>query len=222
MPEAGAVLKFPGGKPPKKPESIKPPPSLPSMDSYEYEETVELHQIAISVKRRGEEIVSLIDEDRDAARKAGIEVLGLQIRAILEGEKFSRVMDALEDATFRRVAVQLTREGIDKVHRLERLVSDADTIVIQRMSGRKKELGRSIGDLPQRTQLDSGFWVPLVIVGIAGVLGVLGVVAIMTITNARQNNQLGQVVPPVQVTKPGKLLNYSSRSRKSKKMGQSR
>lgn len=216
MPEAGAVLKFPGGKPPKKAETLKSAPSLPAMDSYEYEDTVELHTIALSVKRKGEEIISLIDEDRDAARRVGIEVLGVQIRSILEGEKLTRVIDALEDAIYRKVPCSLTREGVDKVHRLERLVSDADSIVVQRMSGRRGDLGKSLKAVySERSSIDNSIWIPLVIVGIAGIVGVIAILAFAQPRPTNPSGPLGQSAQPIQST-------TLSKSKKSKQVAQSR
>lgn len=213
MPEAGAVLKFPGGKSPKKSEASQAAPPPPVMDAYQYEDTVELYTIAVSVKRKGEDIISLIDEDREAARKLDIEVLGVQIRSILEGEKLTRVIDALEDSVYRKVPCSLTREGVDKVHRLERLVSDADVIMIKRMSGHRGETAVALnGAIPARSPVDSGFWIPLVIVGVSGIIGVIALIAL---TQSKQSNQLGQSIQPIQPIKPSKL-------KKSNRKAQSR
>jgi hypothetical protein len=145
MVDAGAVLKFPGGRPSKK-EVIHETSPLPAMDSYSYEDTVDLYQIAVSVKRKSEELIKFVDENRAVARSAGIEILAVQVGAILEGDRLQRVMDALEDAVYRRTAVTLTRDGVDKIHRIEKLTADADQVIIGFMNGKKvdPQLGQAL------------------------------------------------------------------------------
>lgn len=197
MADAGAVLKFPGGKNPKS-ESVVPlvkkpsppaqlgAPSSPAMDSYDYDETVSLYQIASAVKKKAEDLGTFVDQNRQIARQAGIEMLAVQIGSILEGNKFQRVVDALEDSVYRRIPITLTRDGADKVHRMERLIAEADSTIVQHMTGRRGEPAMGQIAAPQqipyqtyseRASSDVSTWLPIVIIGIAGIVGVIAIIA---------------------------------------------
>lgn len=189
MADGGAVLKFPGGKPSKKQEEAFEPTPPPAMDSYSHEDTVDLYQIASSVKRKAEDLIKFVDDNRAVARSAGIEILGVQVGSILEGDRFERVMDALEDAVFRRVGVTLTRDGVDKIHRLEKLTADADQVIIGFMNGKKIEpqLGQAtapsypaVFQVPaaQNTGSDVSKWMPVIVIGIAGIVGIIAILAL--------------------------------------------
>lgn len=195
MADGGAVLRFPGGKNPKE-ESLplvkqcgptEPGnPPLPVMDSYDYDETVALYQIASSVKKKGEDLGTFVDQNRQVARQAGIEMVTVQITSILEGDKFQRVMDSLEDAVYRRSPISLTRDGADKVHRLEKLIAEADGTIIQHMTGRSiaPAMGQNVTQyqpIPmysERASSDVATWIPVVIIGIAGIVGVIAIIAL--------------------------------------------
>ena len=195
MADGGSVLKFPAGKEDIPAKSRKAPPP-PAMDNYGHDEALDLYQIATSVKRKAEELVKFVDDNRGLARQAGIEVVAVQVNSILEGEKFQRVIDALEDAVYRGIPTNLTREGAEKVHRLEKLVADADTIIISHMNGKKPAGDYSMGqqqptmflpapvysEAPRRT--DSSDWMPAIIFGIAGLVGLI---AILAITQSRRS-----------------------------------
>jgi hypothetical protein len=192
MADPGAVLKFPGGKPPPA-ETPLPLTSkgttVPKLSSYDYDETVNLYQIATSVKKKAEDLILFVEQNRSVARQAGIEMLAVQLTSILEGEKFQRVVDSLEDSVYRRIPVALTQAGVDKVHRMERLIADADHVIVNYMNGRKVEpmMGQSSG--PSYSQMpfpvyansgssDAGTWIPVVIIGIAGIIGVIAIIAL--------------------------------------------
>lgn len=214
MADPGSLLKFPGGKPekPEKPVPFCPPTVTPKLDSYEYDETVNLYQVATSVKKKAEDLVQFVDQNRPIARQAGIEMLAVQLNSILEGEKFQRVVDALEDSVYRRVPVALTQDGIDKVHRMERLIADADKVIVNYMNGRKIEpmMGQSSAPSfapypvygPQPTS-DLGTWMPVLIIGIAGIVGVIAIIAL-------SNNNRPREVVEVSSPKPS-----NPKSRKS-------
>lgn len=187
MADPAGVLKFPGGKPEKAVPFTSRSGSLPTLDTYEYDETVNLYQIATSVKKKAEDLIQFVDQNRAVARQAGVELLTVQLTSILEGEKFQRVVDALEDAVYRRVPIALTQEGIDKVHRMERLIADADSFIVQFMNGRKIEPTMGQTNLPSYPayQLhspaptnDAGTWMPLIIIGVAGIVGVIAIIAL--------------------------------------------
>lgn len=194
MADGGAVLKFPGGKDPKSarvecplPLSRQGAPPTPTIDSYDYDETVTLYQIAISVKKKAEDLGAFVDQNRITARQAGVEMIAVQVTSILEGDKFQRVVDSLEDAVYRRVPISLTRDGADKVHRLERLLAEADGTIVQFMGGRRTDpaMGQGIPSqqIPyqvysERASSDVSTWIPVVIIGIAGIVGVIAIIAL--------------------------------------------
>lgn len=176
----GALHKFPGGKGDASKSSFslpREPSPLPTLDAYTFEETVGLYEVTLSVKKKAEDLI--LPKNRSVARQAGIEMLAVQIVAILEGDKFQRVVEALEDAVYRRVPISLTREGTDKVHRLERLVADADTGLKHFMSGRgvAPMLGQPAAYGGQASN-DMSLWMPVAVIGVVGIL----VIAIIAIT----------------------------------------
>lgn len=220
MADPAGVLKFPGGKPEKKLPITTETRSLPKIDSYDYDETVNLYQIATSVKKKAEDLVQFVDQNRPVARQAGIEMLAVQLNSILEGEKFQRVIDALEDAVYRRVPVSLTQEGIDKVHRMERLIADADSVIVNFMNGRKIEPMMGQGNVPTYPAYpafapvhsnDTGTWMPLLIIGIAGIVGVIAIIALTN--RPREVAQISGPAPtPVPVPAPARArANVKSR-----------
>lgn len=205
MAEGGAVLKFPAGKPGKsdipltKTKSQALPP-IPPLEKYDYDKTVELYQIGSSVKRKAQDLVTFINQNRTIARQAGIELLGVQLTSILEGDRFQPVVDALEDAVHRQIPVSLTHEGLGKIHEVERLIADADNVIVHFMNGKKIEpsMGQAASAAPAPTVTytpstpypvpypmyppqpasESSAWIPVVIIGIAGIVGVIAIIAI--------------------------------------------
>lgn len=175
----GALLQFPAGKKrqdevvPQPKKIIATPPGL-VMDSYDYEETVTLYEIAKDIKKKGEELVRFMDRNRASVRQAGIEWVTVEISSILEGDKFQRVFDALESSVSQKEPISLTRDGADKVHRLERLVAEADGSIVQYM-GTRTELGQASYVKPSS---DMSTWLPIVIIGMAGIIGVVAIIAL--------------------------------------------
>jgi len=206
MAEGGAVLKFPAGKPgksdiPLTKTKAQALPPIPPLERYDYDKTVELYQIGSSVKRKAQELVTFINQNRQIARQAGIELLGVQLTSILEGDRFQPVVDALEDAVHRQIPVSLTHEGLGKIHEVERLIADADNVIVHFMNGKKVEpsLGQAVSPqapapvvtytpstpypvpypmYPPQASNDASAWIPVVIIGIAGIIGVIAIIAI--------------------------------------------
>jgi hypothetical protein len=233
MADPGSLLKFPGGKPEKALPFTSKGGSLPTLDTYEYDETVNLYQIATSVKKKAEDLIQFVDQNRAVARQAGIELLTVQLTSILEGDKFQRVVDALEDAVYRRVPIALTQDGIDKVHRMERLIADADSFIVNFMNGKKIEpmLGQaptpsgstypSFSPYPvyaPHQSSDLGTWMPVLIIGIAGIVGVIAIIAL---SNNRPREAAGVSGPapapaPTPAPAPAPMVGRKSvKSRKS-------
>jgi hypothetical protein len=187
MVDAGALLKFPGGKNSGPKKAVHDAAPLPVMDSYDYEQTVELYQIAIAIKKKAEDLVKVADENRTSIRQAGIGIVAVQVSSILEGDRFQMIMDALEDAVYRRVPVTLSREGVDKIHRLEKLIAEADYVVVNLISGKKNdaELGQTAPAyqaipyaIAQNNATDVSRWMPAIIVGVAGIVAIIAILAL--------------------------------------------
>lgn len=203
MAEGGVVLKFPAGKPgiPLTKTKAQTLPPIPPLEKYDYDKTVELYQIGSSIKRKAQELVTFINQNRQIARQAGIELLGVQLTSILEGDRFQPVVDALEDAVHRQTPVSLTHEGLGKIHEVERLIADADNVIVHFMNGKKVEpsMGQTAAPTqaaptvtyapstpypvpypmyPPQPASESSAWIPVVIIGIAGIIGVIAIIAI--------------------------------------------
>ena len=119
------VLKFPGsGGPPKKAIALKfrPPPIF---QTFEKGQATELHSLTIHVLERGNQLIEFIDANRMLAREAGIETIGVEIAAILEGEKILQIQDAIENALRKDRPVKITEEGTHKLRRAEALLAEA-------------------------------------------------------------------------------------------------
>ena len=188
MVDAGALLKFPGGKNSGPKKAVHDAAPLPVMDSYDYEQTVELYQIAIAIKKKAEDLVKVADDNRTSIRQAGIGIVAVQVSSILEGDRFQMMMDALEDAVYRRVPVTLSREGVDKIHRLEKLIAEADFVVvslINRQGGSNPSLSQAAPSyqaipyaIAQDNSTDVSRWMPAIIVGVAGIVAIIAILAL--------------------------------------------
>lgn len=114
------VFQFPGsqGHKPK----ILPEHETTSLDG---RKTQSLLNLCATLKGNVKQLVDFMDSNRDAARQAGIESIAIEMNTILEGGRFDRIHGALQEAALEGVPAEITIEGLDKVHRLERLVAEA-------------------------------------------------------------------------------------------------
>jgi hypothetical protein len=144
------------------------------MDSYDYEETLHLYGVAVEVSKRCEEFIRFVEDNRLSSFPAPVGVISVQVNSILEGDRFKGVMGALKDAVNQRTGVTLSREGLDKVYRLEKLIADADQV--SGLSGGRK--GRSLGSSVSLGQFDISGWTPVILVSIAGIVGIFAIFAL--------------------------------------------
>lgn len=188
MADAGAVLKFPVTKQPAKAASASPAPVPPKLNQYTREESLSIYEIASSVRKKSEDFVTFVEQNRGVARQAGVEMLAVQLTSILEGGKFQQVMDALEASAFGNVPLSLTQEGADKISRMERLVADVDHVIVSFMNGRRVEpmMGQT-PSLPasiqvplyqERSSDGISAWIPVIIIGVAGIVGVIAIISL--------------------------------------------
>lgn len=87
--------------------------------------TKDLYLAAHAALTGSESLLDFIDTSRDLARQAGIESIGIEILAIMQGSRFSRVIDALSDSVQKNGPVSLSREGLGTLRRVEALIAEA-------------------------------------------------------------------------------------------------
>jgi hypothetical protein len=150
---AEEVLEFPF---PGNPRREKPPapPSLkkpPVFETFGEEESLGLLQAAEKTLAGARTLIEFIRADRSLARQAGIETFGIEILAVMEGDRFSRTVDALEDAAKNGRPAHLSEEGIRVLSTLETLVAEASSNIRRFADG---DLG-SIGLAEARARLEA-------------------------------------------------------------------
>jgi len=118
----GEVLKFPkpGGEERKVP--FRP---APVFETFGVTESSELLTVAQQALSGAESLLEFIHKNRDLAHHCGIETLGVEIVAIMEGGRFSGVVDALEDAIQHDHSATLSRDGLAILRRMETLLAEA-------------------------------------------------------------------------------------------------
>jgi hypothetical protein len=92
---------------------------------------------------------------------------------------------------------------------MERLIADADAVIVNFMNGRKIE--PMMGSAPQTSYAppyvlhgssgtsDIGTWMPVLIIGIAGIVGVIAIIAL---SNNNRPREVIEVPVPVKPSKP--------------------
>lgn len=120
---AGEVLRFPGsGGEERKVPTFR---QAPVLETFEVAESAELLIVAQQALTGAETLLEFIHENRDLARHCGIETIGVEIVAIMEGDRFSSVVDALEEAVRRERPASLTANGLAILRRMEALLAEA-------------------------------------------------------------------------------------------------
>lgn len=94
-------------------------------------------------------LLEYVDHNREEAQAAGVETIGIELSAILEGGKIEDIKDALEEAARTGERPQISLDGFAKLRRAERLVSDAE-ISLGRFTG-----GQMPSGFPQRKAMAS-------------------------------------------------------------------
>ena len=168
-----AVHKFPsqdGGR-----QWLANPAPPPEVEVFDRDKTKELHGVVRQVFHGSTVLVDFLQADRELARKSGIESLCIEITAILEGGKFDRMVDTLEEAVQKNISVTLTKEGLSRVRRLESLLAEADRNIGRFVPSRMLSGKASSGQLGQQSLISMD---PL-LMGSMVVLGVIGVTLIV-------------------------------------------
>src|SRR5260221_166929 len=69
---------------------------MPELEVFDSARTKELSSAINEVIAKSQKILDLLQSDRDAVRRIGIESLSVEILAVVEGDKFRRIADAVE------------------------------------------------------------------------------------------------------------------------------
>ena len=121
------ILRFPS---PERPDGPKESAGLPArkppvFETFDSGRARELMAAARRTLDGAETLLAFIHENRDLAMHAGIETLGVEVVAITEGDRFGRVIDALEDAAMNGRSAALSLDGLSVLRRLETLLAEA-------------------------------------------------------------------------------------------------
>jgi hypothetical protein len=120
------ILRFPGQA--EKP-SPPPPAPLPPLDTFDAEHTRTLGSILGTALHEAKVLVDFVHQDRAAASRAGMEGVGVEIAALLDSDKFSKMKTALFEAVRLGDGVTLTHDGLARLHRLEALVAEGTRLL---------------------------------------------------------------------------------------------
>lgn len=123
------VHRFPtpgGGGEEKKPVFSRPPAELETFDT---ERGAELLAVARNSLSSAETLLEFVHDNRELARHSGIETIAIELVAIMQGDRFSRVIDALEESARDGIPVQITREGLATLRRVESLLAESSANV---------------------------------------------------------------------------------------------
>ena len=128
----GALLMFPGvGK--RCVTERSPEIQVERLDLDSARELLPLVQDRLS---KAEALLRRLTTHRQDLRAAGLESLIIEISAIVEGNKVHSVRDSLEEAIAKSRGVEITQAALDRVHRLDFLISEANTIALPAAQGR--------------------------------------------------------------------------------------
>lgn len=129
----------------------------------------DLLHVGRNVMKGAHEIVSFVDNNRERAKELGIETIAIELAILLETGRLERVLEELEQAAAEGRAAQVSDEGMRRLRKAEKLISEANTLrkpVIGGLSGRR--LGQAIpppASTSTATSNSTSIWIPLAILG---------------------------------------------------------
>lgn len=163
------VFRFPGmGQAAAKPSL--PPPPVAEVDVFDIEKARTFHSILENAVEKGKVLTGLIHEDRELAAAAGLEGIGVEIQALLDTERLTRMRDALGEAVRLGEGATITHEGLGRLHRLEALVAEGSQVL-----SRHQMRGKALGGLRLGAQAPSSGSPDLVLFGAILVLGAVAI-----------------------------------------------
>lgn len=77
------------------------------------------------------DLVTFMDDHREETRRLGVESIAIELCALYEGGRISAVRDELADAVSHRRRARITPEGMDYVHRVEKLLAKTESPMAQ-------------------------------------------------------------------------------------------
>lgn len=116
-----AVLKFPSYSGEGKAPQSKPV----TFSTFDASRAAELLIAARSAVSSAELLLAFVHNNRSIAQQAGIESVVIEISAIMEGERFSGVIDAIEEAGANKESLDLSHGGLSTLRRIEALIAEA-------------------------------------------------------------------------------------------------
>lgn len=72
------------------------------------------------------DLIAFMDDQREEAQRLGIESIAIELCALFEGGRLAAVKDELVDAVKHLRRAQITSEGLNYVHRVEKLLVKAE------------------------------------------------------------------------------------------------
>ncbi len=168
------IFKFPSPEnaKPMQPKTLPPLRQAPVLETFTTESGIELHT---STKKTCDGAVALVDfvhKNRELARQVGVETLAIEITAIMSGEKFRQVLDALDESVFNAQPLYLTTEGMAVLRTVETLLAEASMNI--RRHGEMPGLG-VVKKVKKQMAASDPFpiWIPLMVFGVLSIAGIV-------------------------------------------------
>jgi len=95
------------------------------LTTFDAARTVELLGAARNSVSTAELLLNFVHNNRNVARQAGVETIVIEIFAVMQGESFSGVIDAIEEAGRTGQSLNLSQGGLATLRRLETLTAEA-------------------------------------------------------------------------------------------------
>jgi len=116
-----AILRFPSAS--ERDKALQGKPS--TFATFDADRTAELLNAAKDSVSTADLLLTFIHSNRSVARQAGIESIVIEIFAIMQGESFSGVIDAIGEAGEKGEALSLSYGGLSTLRRIETLIAEA-------------------------------------------------------------------------------------------------
>ena len=95
------------------------------MTSFDAPRTAELLEAARNSVSTAELLLNFVHNNRSVARQAGVETIAIELFAVMQGESFSGVIDAIEEAGQTGSPLNLSQAGLATLRRMEALTAEA-------------------------------------------------------------------------------------------------
>lgn len=181
----GETLSFPSPRPDDRAKAhelalnLRPPTAFETIDR---ENTLALLKVVQGILEKSRELIEFVDADRDAARKAGVETISIELSVMMFSDRLDRVLDALENSAAKGKPSQISMEGLANIRRMERLLAEANSQIVKNTGQASLPEVKPVM-LAQAARRESSdntwFWMPILIVGAFGI-GAILITALVT------------------------------------------